>query len=62
MQQPLECPRIRVKEVARILGCGVSTVWAWVKKGYVPKPQRVGSRFTYWLRADIEAIAKNGQA
>lgn len=53
----LESPRIRVKEVAALLGCSVSTVWAWSKRGIIPAPQRVGPRFTYWLRSDIEATA-----
>lgn len=52
-------PRMRVKEVAAKLGCAVSTVWAWVKAGYLPQPHKVGSRFTYWLRDEIEAIASN---
>jgi len=54
-------PRMRVREVAKELSCCVSTVWAWVKAGYLPQPNRVGSRFTYWLRSDIEAIARNQQ-
>lgn len=57
-----QTPRIRVREVASILGCTVSTVWAWVKKGYLPQPYRIGNRFTYWLRSDIEAIAVNKSA
>lgn len=52
-----ESPRIRVKEVAALLGCSVSTVWSWTKRGIIPAPQRVGPRFTYWLRSDIEAVA-----
>lgn len=54
-------PRIRVKEVAELLNCSVSTVWAWVKNGHLPRPHRVGNRFTYWLRADIAAIANGPQ-
>lgn len=50
--------RIRVKTVATLLGCSVSTVWAWAKKGYIPQPRRVGSKFTYWLRSEIEAVAQ----
>lgn len=53
-----ECPRIRVKEVASILGCSVSTVWAWVRAGHVPQPHRVGSRFTFWMREEILTIAR----
>lgn len=51
------CPRMRVREVAKRLGCSVSTVWAWVKKGYLPKPRKVGTKFSYWLRSEIEEIA-----
>ena len=53
MQNSPISPRIRVKEVAALLNCSVSTVWAWAKKGIIPAPQR----FTYWLRADIETAA-----
>lgn len=56
----MNSPRIRVKEVAALLGCSVSTVWAWAKKGIIPAPQRIGPRFTYWLRVDIEAAATAG--
>lgn len=53
-----QSPRIRVKAVAQLLDCSVSTVWAWVKKGLLPPPHRVGTRFSYWLKAEIEAIAQ----
>lgn len=56
--EPL-CPRIRVKEVARILGCSVSTVWAWVRAGLIPQPTRVGTRFSFWLREEIIKIANS---
>lgn len=52
-------PRIRVREVAALLGCSISTVWAWTRKGYLPQPQRIGRRFTFWLRADIQQLAIN---
>lgn len=51
-------PRIRVKEVSKILGCAVSTVWAWANKGYIPKPRRVGPKFSFWLRSEIDAVAR----
>lgn len=51
------CPRIRVKEVAHILGCSVSTVWAWARTGLIPQPTRVGTRFSFWLREEIQKIA-----
>lgn len=51
------CPRIRIKEVALILGCSVSTVWAWARAGHIPQPTRVGTRFSFWLREEIQKIA-----
>lgn len=48
--------RIRVGEVANILGCSKSTVWAWVRKGHIPEPHRVETRFSFWIRTEIEAL------
>ena len=45
---------LRVKDVADLLGCSVSTVWSWVRKGYLPRPYRIGSRFSFWNQQDIE--------
>ena len=52
-------PRIRVREVADLLGMkAVSTVWKYAKEmPDFPQPRRCGSRFTYWLRDEVEAYA-----
>ena len=51
--------RLQVKEVAKFLGMGVSTVWRKVKEDDdFPKPKKHGVRFTYWLKPEIEAYAK----
>lgn len=55
----MERNRLRVKEVAFLLGCSVSTVWAWVKKGYLPPPHRIGTRFSFWLREEVEGVANH---
>ena len=58
MQQNVQSIRIRADEVAAILGIGKSTVWALTKKDpHFPQPQRMGARFTYWLRNEVEAYA-----
>lgn len=46
---------LSVKEVAEILGLGVSTVWRQVKQGSIPKPIHIGGS-TRWRIADIEAV------
>lgn len=51
--------RIRVREVAAILGICKTTVWAWSKsRPDFPKPRRDGARCTYWLCEEVEAYAR----
>ena len=52
-------PRMRVREVADLLGLkAVSTVWKYCKEfPDFPQPRRCGTRFTYWNRAEVEAYA-----
>lgn len=55
--------RIKDKEVARILGIGRSTLWAWVKtRPGFPQPRRDGGRCTFWIRAEVEAYAVRNPA
>ena len=58
MHQITRSSRIRAAEVAIILGIGKSTVWRWVKErpGF-PQPRREGTRYTFWLRSEVEAYA-----
>ena len=53
-QQLPESPFLRIKGVCAFLGCGEATVWRWVRAGRLPKPQKLGPRFTVWKRAEIE--------
>jgi len=50
-----------VRQVAAILGIGVSTVWRAASKGDIPKPIKIGGS-TRWRRADIEALVKGDAA
>ena len=47
---------LRAKEVAAVLGIGVSTWWAWVKAGKAPKGIKLGSRTTVWRASEIMAL------
>lgn len=50
----------RVKDLAKRLGIGESTIWRWVSEGRFPEPIRLGRRITVWKREDIEEFL--GQA
>ena len=42
------------KEVARILGISVSTVFRWSNDGVLPQPVRLGPNKTMYVRDEIE--------
>lgn len=52
--QHFPCPCLRPKEAAAYIGCGLSTLWRWARLGIVPPPQKIGLKYTYWLREDLE--------
>ena len=53
---------MRAKDVAAFMGCSISTVWKWVEQGLLPKPSRLGTRFSFWRKSQIEAaLAKAGR-
>ena len=45
---------MRPMDVAIYYGVAVNTVWRWVKSGVLPQPTRLGRRFAYWQREEIE--------
>lgn len=48
---------LNVKEVAGILGIGVSTVWCWQKnRTDFPKSRKIGQRVTRWKLSDVESF------
>ncbi len=55
MTQLAQPELLSVRQVATILGLGVSTVWRGVAKGTFPEPIKIcGS--TRWRRSDIDAL------
>jgi predicted DNA-binding transcriptional regulator AlpA len=44
------------KEVARILGISVSTVFRWSNDGDLPQPVRLGPNKTMYVRSEIDAF------
>lgn len=57
-QSPAPC--MRPKDAAAFLGCGLSTLWLWAKQGKIPQPKRIGNRYTFWRRADLEQFIEAG--
>lgn len=52
---------LTVREVAALLGLGVSSVWRNVKRGTLPEPVRIGGA-TRWRRADLAALIERAAA
>ena len=44
---------LRVKDVAKMLGIGTSTVWEWSRKGKLPKAIKQSPRVSVWKLEDI---------
>ena len=57
---PYGAGAMRAHDAAKFLGVAVSTFWRWVKEGRLPKGERLSSRCTVWLRADIERFLEEG--
>jgi len=61
----METRLLSVRQVAAMLGIGVSTVWAWTQQGRLPKPLRIGRRCTRWRLDEvleaIDRIAEEGR-
>ena len=48
-------PLLRIKAVAKLVGCSPSTIYRHVEAGLFPKPVRYGVKITAWRSEDIEA-------
>ena len=44
---------LSAKDVAKLLSCNVSTVWAYLKAGHIPKPVYLGCS-TRWKMSDMQ--------
>ena len=53
-------PTMRLKEVSAYFSCSDSTIWRLCKNPKFPQPRRLGKRYTYWLRAEVEEFALQG--
>ena len=46
---------LRVKEVAKKMSMGVSSVWNWVKENDAfPKPFKLGPNVTVWFESELD--------
>ena len=52
---PQQVENMRAKDAAKFLGCGLSTIWLWVKQGKI-KAYRISDRVTIFKRSELEAF------
>nr|WP_072014425.1 AlpA family phage regulatory protein [Pectobacterium odoriferum] len=45
---------ISIKEVERAVGLKKSSIYARISNGDFPKPKKLGSRTSRWLRGEVE--------
>jgi predicted DNA-binding transcriptional regulator AlpA len=58
-----EGPWYRLDDMCRLFDVGERCIWTWVANGRLPKPRRVGRRWSRWPRAEIDTLlAKWGKA
>ncbi len=51
----------RVKEVAALLSCGVSTVHYWVKQGKLNPPTKLSEKVAVWSDDDIKEFIERAK-
>ena len=54
-EQRIEIENMRAKEVAKYIGIGLSTVWAYSAMGLL-KPIKLSPRVTVFRRSEIDAF------
>jgi excisionase family DNA binding protein len=54
MKNTINPELLRVREVASLLGIGISTVWLKLRQGLLPKPVKLGCSVR-WRRSDLDA-------
>lgn len=52
---------LRVRDVVGRVPVSKSTWWAWVRKGYAPRPMKVGQNVTCWRASDIDAFIEKAR-
>jgi len=46
---------LRPRQVAELLGIGLSTVWVWAKRPDFPRSRKIGPQVTVWDRDELVA-------
>lgn len=53
---------LTVKEVARLLGVGVSTVWYLAKRDRIPQPIKLSEQITRWKASDVSSYLNDPES
>jgi len=62
-REPAPLPQTEICDVNQIVaafGISATTWWEGVRKGYFPKPLRLGPRMTRWRTADVRKLLEEG--
>jgi len=46
---------LRIPQVLELIPIGRSTLWAKIKKGEFPKPEKLSAKIAVWRESDIQA-------
>lgn len=52
---------LAVRDIRAIYGLSEAAVWRWTKEGRFPKPVRIGTRWTRWLKSEVEAFINSNR-
>lgn len=52
---PSQPKSLRPRQVADLLGIGLSTVWVWAKRPDFPRSRKIGPQVTVWDRDELIA-------
>lgn len=58
----MEKEYFRDKEVAHALSISRSTVWHYVRKGFLNAPLKLSDRVSVWTKADLDAFIASRMA
>ena len=50
---------VRAAECANFLSIGLSTWWAWVQKGRVERPKKIGPRTSVWKAGYVRELQES---
>lgn len=54
----LECPWYSLADMVALFSVGERCIWQWSASGRLPKPVRMGRRWTRWYKPTVDALLR----